>query len=531
MISAQEPLGPIATPDILQNADNRRTFDRVFDAENFLCAASKVTHPNIILGRRGAGKTAYLYYLKFDGGFSFATSIDSAQVFREVSMEIAKRVRERSSGSETIVETTAKLWRTLLLTTLLKTFWTQLHNRSVLRNTHEMKTVEAFLVRSGLKQKRSVRRILSQMIAMFESLGDMNLDFIEEFLNEYWWEDAGFGEAWTAATALMHAHGLRGALLIDSLEQFPVHEKPMADALGGLLHFIGQLELEYLPVEVTMCFQAELHREFAGLSRNPEKDLQRVLSMHWEPMELLQICGHRFSVFVQANPRVFPRSVDLLPDRPGRDDVVAFWGQFLPQVIENRFGDEESSIAYILRHTQLLPRHVISILNQVVRLALAAREVTLPFDGEDVLRGVRLGEENICLGVLSGFEMKYPQAREVMEAILPNIANLSSYGDLQRANNHHGKGQMDTAEVVEMLVRMGVLGTLERSTDYYDICRYDYTFNGAMPYSETERFGLHPAFAGQFGATRDTSDGAGFKKPIYPKETFDQRAGVGLLKL
>lgn len=531
MISSQEPLGPIATPETLQKSNNRHTFDRVFDAENFLCNASKTTHPNIILGRRGAGKTAYLYFLKFDGGFSFATSIDSAQVFREVSMEISQRVSERASGSEIIVETTAKLWRTLLLTTMLKSFWTQLHNRPPLHSSNEMNTIEAFLETSGLKQKRSVRRILSHMIGMFENLSDKNLEFVEEFLSEYWWEEAGFGDAWNAAINLMHKHGIRGALLIDSLEQFPMHEKPMADALGGLLHFIGQLELEYLPVDITLCFQAELYREFSGLSRNPEKDLQRVLTMHWEPMELLQICGHRFSLFLNSNAQLFPIPVETLPDRPSRDEVLEFWRQFLPEKITNRYGNEESSLAYILRHTQLLPRHMISLLNQMVRLALAARDVRLPFVGEDVLRGVRLGEENICLGVLSGFEMKYPQARSVIEKVLPNIANLSTYAELQRTNNRYGKGQMATDGMVEMLIRMGILGTLEKQTEYYDICRFDYTFNGTMPYSTNEQFGLHPAFAGQFGAAIDTSKGRGFKKPIYPKETFDERLGVGLMKL
>lgn len=532
MISREEPLGPIATPHILQKSDNKRTFASVFDAENFLCLASKESHPSIVLGRRGAGKTAYLYYLQFEGGFSFASAIESAQAFQEIAGEIGRQ-SEKTKGSNTaMAETTAKIWRTLLFTAILKKFWSEFHLKSGIGSTPEMENIETFLEKSGIKKKRSVKRIFGHLVSTFESLTDKSLEFVEDFLDDYWWHEVGFEAAWEDALVLMEEYELRGAILIDSLEQYPIHEKPMADAMAGLLHFIGKLDQEYIPIEITMCFQAELHSEFSELSSNPEKDLAKVLSMHWDPIELLQICGHRFSIFINKERQLQERQLLTLSERPSRDEILEFWNQFLPEKLSNRFGDTESSIAYILRHTQLLPRHMISIFNQIVRLALSARDISLPFDEDDIIRGVRIGEENICLGAISGFQQKYPMAREVLSRIAPNIPNLISFSDLQRANNHYGKGIMESDELLQMFVRMGVLGKLNRQTEFYDICDYDYTFNGSMPYSVEDQFGLHPAFAGQYGAAHDASHGGGAKKPVYPREPMDEeRKGVGFFNV
>lgn len=532
MFTMQEPLGPIATPPQMQERRYRGAFGSVFDAENFLCSAGQDLHPNIVLGRRGAGKTAYLYYLNFENGFSFSMYLDTASVFREV----AKKIATSASGAGDAmaeVENTAKAWRALIFTMMLKGFWTEYHKRRGLKDTPEMRVIERFLEKNGLTRIRSIKRLLDVMRRGFEEIGDVNLDFVQDYLDDIWWADAGFGEAWEAAMELMKQNGMKGALLVDSLEQFHINDPYMANALSGLLHLIGQLRLSYdEPVEITVCFQAELHAEFSRLSKNPEKDLQRVLSMHWDPIELLQICGHRMSLFLQHNGEKLPGAPRPLPDRPSREEVNAFWRQFFGERISNRFGLSEPTLPYILRHTQLLPRHLIAILNKIMSSAFAAPEQVLPVQSADVLRGVRLGEESICLGIISGFEMKYPQARDVIDAVLPYAVNLMSYAQLQKINNRYGKGMMDTDELVEMLVRMGILGTFERSTEIYDICRFDYTFNGSMPYSQDDKFGLHPAFAGQFGPQADGSGDGSAKRPIYPKETFDEpRTGVSALRV
>lgn len=533
MFSLQEPLGPIATPPALHERKHRKAFVEFFDAENFLCAAGKSVHPNIVLGRRGSGKTAYLYHLNFSNGFSFSSYIDTAAAFGEVSRKIAREIQDSAVGGDFVVETTAKAWKALLYTILLKAFWTEFHDRRGLKSTPEMAVITSFLEAQGLKRMRSIRSLLTHLRSAFEALNDVNLDFVQDFLDDYWWQDAGFGEAWEAATDLMITHEIRGALLLDSLEQFPIQEPHMADALAGLLHLIGQLHIDYgVPVEITLCFQAELHREFAKLSRNPEKDLQRVLTMHWDPGELLQICGHRLSVFLAAHRHRGYADIETLAENPTRAEVNAFWRQILPETLTNRFDCDEPSTAYILRHTQLLPRHMIAIFNHILPMALARPDPSLPIAAEDVLTGVRLGEESICQGILSGFENKYPQAQDVIDAVLPGLNNLSSFADLQRANNRLGKGIMSTDDMVDMLVRMGILGVFEQSTEIYDICRFDYTFNGMMPFSQFDRFGLHPAFAGQFGAQSDRSNDGSAKRPIYPKETFDEpRSGVSIYRV
>jgi hypothetical protein len=365
-----------------------------------------------------------------------------------------------------------------------------------------------------------------------EALGK-DFDFIEDFLDNYFEFDIGFNDAWENFCEVMNDNEIRSIVLIDSLEQFPVARLDMKEALGGLLHFVGEFDLEYAPVHVTVCLPAELHEEFANISDNFEKDFRKVLSLHWNPAELFQMCGHRFSIYIKNNRNGNTRKIELLDRNPSRDDVWEFWYQFLPQEMSNRYGTPEDPIAYISRHTQLLPRHFLNILNKIAMLSIAGRSEDWVFTEDDIIKGVRLGESVICDGVISGFKQKYVTARDVFKLIFPKLDNVFVYPDLQRVNRDYGKGIVsNNGELLEMLVRMGVVGKLIEQTEHYDRCRFDYTYNGTMPYSADDKFGVHPAFSGQFRGNSLHAARGYNPRPVYPIEIFSgERIGTGSLQI
>ncbi len=90
----------------------------------------------------------------------------------------------------------------------------------------------------------------------------------------------------------------------------------------------------------------------------------------------------------------------------------------------------------------------------------------------------------------------------------------------------------DGGELIEMLIRMGVVGKLIGNSNDYDKFRLDYTYNGAMPYSVDDQFGVHPAFSGQFRGGTNAIEPYGLPRQIYPIEVFSgERQGTGPLQV
>ena len=533
MFKNEEPLGPYVTPQQLHELSNRKAFKSVYDENNFLSRENIKLNPNILLGRRGSGKTALLFHLRFDGGYIFSSKLESENIFNDVASQIA-RLFDESKRNDVLVETVAKFWRKLICSTVLCGFYNKFSKHKKFGSNPEIEQIYHFLEKSNLINRRSSRVILNTLIKLSESVLEKDFDFIADFLDSYFEIEIGFNDAWESFCEIMNANKVKAIVLVDSLEQFPISRVDMCEALSGLLHFVGEMDLEYPPIHITLCLPAELHEDFGNISDNFEKDFRKVLSLHWGPAELFQMCGHRFSIYIKQNQQLFGAEVHTLSDDPSRDEVWDFWKQFLPHDMKNRYGRVEDPIAYISRHTQLLPRHFLNIINKIAMLSIAGRSAGRIFSEDDIIKGVRLGESVICDGVFSGFKQKYPLARDVCKLILPNIGNTIQYNELQVVNSKYGKGIMkDTGELLEMMVRMGVLGRFIEKKGNYDYCRFDYTYNGSMPYSVDDCFGVHPAFSGQFGnnITDGRSDGSAYR-PVYPIEVFSgERQGTGPLQI
>lgn len=532
MFTNEEPLGPYVTPQTLHDLNNKCAFKSVYDENNFLSRENKKLNPNILLGRRGSGKTALLFHLRFDGGFTFSTKMESENIFNDVASQIIKMFA-KSERNDVLVETVAGFWRKLICSTVLCNFYNKFSSHSQIGSHEKIEIISRFLEKSNLKNRRSSRVILNTLIKVSESVFEKDFDFITDFMDSYFETEIGFSDAWDAFCEIMAENESRAVVLIDSLEQFPIASSDMCEALAGLLHFVGEIDLEYSPIHITLCLPAELHEDFGAISDNFEKDFRKVLSLHWGPVELFQMCGHRFSIYIKNKRDIYGIEVKLLPDNPNRDQVWDFWRQFLPGKITNRYGLEEDPISYISRHTQLLPRHFLNIMNKITMLSIAGRSEGQVFSEDDIIKGVRLGESVICDGVFSGFKQKFPLARDACKLILPKLQNQIQYSDLQKTNNDYGKAVVkNSGELLEMLIRMGILGRFIEEKGVYSQCRYDYTYNGTMPYSVDDKFGVHPAFSGQFG--NDLGNGHHKDeeyRPVYPIEVFSgDRRGTGALQ-
>lgn len=540
LFTFETPLGPSATPVFFQKKENKSSFRHLFDRENFLSKEILERHPSTILGRRGSGKTAYLFHLSFNGGYKIVVPIESSNVFSDVAEGVNKRVGGAESARGALVENTSKIWESILFTTIICEVFQAYSNHSDFKDSKSINKIKEFLRNSGLVNIKLYQRVFRTITKSFEAYAKLNYNIgdgdslpkFSDWLEGVFKEEIGFSEAWEATCKILNDDKSRCVILIDSLEQFPVNRFDMRDALAGLLHFVGEVDRNILPVKISLCLPAELHEELASISENTEKDFERVIVLHWDAPELFQMCGRRCNILLDFLSYPRTAKIDKMPDQPSNAEIWSFWMQLFPKEIENRNGRNENTFFYITRHTQLLPRHLLGILNKIIMLSLKNNDNRLDkVSNEEIIEGVKLGEGTICDGIINGFKQKYPIARDVCKLIVPNLPTLIEFSELTVINKERGKGMIkDTFDLLEMFIRMGILGRVDKTTSKYVECKFDYTYNGQMPFSTDDIFGLHPAFSGHF--RRIMREQIDFTRvlPIFPKEDFTgQRFGVGRL--
>lgn len=514
MFTLDSPLGPLAMP-LGELVKARRVHDLLFDGDNALGRRSVQLQPSLLIGRRGSGKTAFLHHLCFADHYQHQIVVDSAQVFLDVSTRLKDLFETDGVDQFNFVENIGKIWRAIFLTSAISLVYS--------KNSHQsdphIRTMRAFLEASGTLRITSPRSILRSITTLARKSYQGQYAPFADFFEEIFVPEIGFDGAVNAMIAFSERHKQNTIILIDSMEQFPIHNANASYALSGLLHAIGRLRLEYLPVKICLCLPSELYEHILAFSTNPEKDLGHRLILQWRAHELLKLCAHRFDHYLGRVLCTSTNDISRLPQHPDKATVKAFWRQFLPRDVVNRQGIVEESLPYILRHTQLLPRHLIGILNEVVRLALSKDSERLAIAEDDLRRGLRLAAESICNGIISSYAQVHREARAMCANLLPHLNHTFSMGDFQIRLRHHGKGLMPHyQDAFRMFKEIGAIGIVTKETDKYFVGQFEYTEPGSLAYRETDLFCVHPVFGDAFRVGYG-ADGRPVTKVVYPLGT------------
>ena len=106
------PLGPNATPDDF----TEEAYKRLFDVENEIFRS--LSHdPQILIGRRGAGKTAFLKVRHYLNENDLSVELQSSRAFAHVLQSI-NTITEREGTA--FVEDVCEIWVTLFKMTLFR---------------------------------------------------------------------------------------------------------------------------------------------------------------------------------------------------------------------------------------------------------------------------------------------------------------------------------------------------------------------------------------------------------------------------
>ncbi len=528
VITEQQPFGP---PDAAQFTASTDLLRLLYDPANRIHRQAEMTGAPYVIGRKGAGKTAFVTAPKLRDEV-VAVELPSADVYQGVFGVISTLLRRQP---RVFAEHTARLWRHLTWSAVLCAIARGPKHRSVpfrtVREFAESLGDGAVPVDAAAAVSGYLRRVTDRIenAAQLGGLGDV--------LDSLTGNGHTIRAAIEAGARLLDKSPSRFVVIVDSLEHYrgelPTTDYQQAEQLSfeGLFRFIGGDGTTPLrSFDIRFSFPAELWSVLEQVSANPIKDFHSRVIAHWSARELMVLIGTRLAIYCHLHRRHALEDLGLT-DPLGRltyEECRRLIDAVLPRVV-NSYGGSEDGVAYLLRHTQLLPRHLITILNRVFEAqSTIDSRAPFPVSPMAVIEGVRHGETEIVRDIVASYSRVHPHAHLCCERIIPNVGLVLDQGDLHRAYNHAGIRKatgLEFRSVLRLLVEVGGLGRVveAESTSRYVVGEFEYTRSGSLHVGSSESFCLHPLFAEVYSCrhsasrrTQLTADERAVVKPVYP---------------
>lgn len=499
----ESPLGPISSdhiydPDVMKY---------LFNTENRIYS-DVLNKPSIIVGRRGAGKTAFLRSVKLDGKYQVIAEIKTHEAFRYVATTIQRLSREIH-----FIESIAEVWEAVIWGAIFLELVRILDNEDA-----DKIVISKYLKHIGLKKEGDSDDLIKLVVDALTANGRITWAFIASILFKKLTDTPTFAQTKETAERILESKKMTAMVLIDSMEDFSLEQADVSRALSGLLKCIGSFRDRNKWAAARFCIPSELWYPFSDLSSNPLKDFKNRILIHWHAGELLVIAANKLAIYLEIHEAEFyhqNRIANL--NLENRDDCQRLFKLIMPDFVVNGLGKEEEPIAYILRHTQLLPRQLFTIINSIVQKNNSLGGCLTNLTEQAVKEGVYESEKELTDEIFTAYRFSYPQAKNVCEKSIPYLPFTFSVGHLHHIFNHHGKkasGYQEFSDYLRLFLEIGAVGRVmpDGKMDRYIIGEFEYTLPHKLVTSTDDVLCLHPSFCQVFRAIYPVED----KRVIYP---------------
>ena len=507
LINPGSPFGPASADEF--SAD-RGLAQALYNPRNGIDEALRDRSPVFLIGRRGSGKTAVLNATYPEGELD--VKLDTSSLVSGVAKTIeALRLPVARSYAELVVP----IWRAAYLAALSARVWSDYCHLTASDcplafrfGEYGRKSIQGYGTDASMRFLHAVRQ---QAPSDFDSV-DLMLD--NTTVN---------GVAlWEAREDLLRAarrNGCQAMISMDSVDQYSSFlysggSVMTRDAFSVQSLWQAASETRRrtdLGYGVRVSFPAELWFHYSKLSTNPLKDFDNSMLLHWSGSEIIRLAAGRLEKFLSIwYPKLVEgRSNSGVPLSPNRYAAYVL-GLYLPATVTNGGGSTEPTISYLLRHTQLLPRHAILLLNTIFKdHDFASGQVT----NRTIVEAVKIAESIIADGVIDAYDVPHPDLKDVLETLLPGLPIRIEATEILTKLRKNPVG-MNADEALQMLIEVGAIGRVLSVDRIYATADFEYRNPSRMYIAEQDVLCVHPIFTEKF-RTEYVSD-AGRYKPILP---------------
>jgi hypothetical protein len=497
---------------------------RLFQAENGIYTRMRQS-PTWIIGRKGSGKTAFLRSDVEGQDRVCVLDLNSASAFATIIRTV------QSMGLNSLyVEPVAGLWRI--------TFWLALFFESrsaqvgtykrepVLKGDERGPVVKFLSAVDPAYEKHSAAEFLVTALTVYRNraaAAGCQPETLGDFVNSLEVEGTSFGQTEKLLSTVFVERGLRAVLTIDSLDtrvdvqdRYDLVKDEANLAISGLIKCLGAFSQLHGFYDVRFCLPSERYYEYMSLSSNPAKDMVNQAILKWSAGELICVAAHRLGLFLRHHQDYggyYDSHIARLESQK-RIHARQILQGVLGRVVLNDHGQDEDTISYVMRHTQLLPRHLLTYLNAIFAVQKELGEAYLHIRGEAIKSGVARMVETVCHEIFAAYKHLYPRAEQVCTSCIPELCVRFKYGELHIVFNQQGKRTFDSEDFEafrRMLIEMGVVGKVVGETERYVLGLFEYASPHRMAVGSSDELCLHPVFSAMFSG-KCSQDG----KVVYP---------------
>jgi energy-coupling factor transporter ATP-binding protein EcfA2 len=493
------PLGPTSNEVAQDTANDLERFKLLFDKNNKLVSQLN-SELSLIIGRTGSGKTTLLASVELLHPEATTIYLPPSDVFSDIVKHVT-----RLSENVVFPEQVSRMWDFI--------FWGVIfHYISV--NYKDERVLE-YCTNLNIPIK------LSPPFVVINSM----LDTLEQLPPSDWplptkiayikMGTYSFLQIKQFCIDILQAQNCRIFLLMDSLEDYKLNLPAHGVAVSGLLRILGEFnERKDSNVILRCCLPAERYPAFSDLSSNQLKDFRWGILLHWTAGELAHLSAARYMKYLEHyNPDIYRKHFRRLRIND-RKDLNEFWNIVFPYPVINKFGTKETPIAYILRHTQLLPRHILLLMNEIISRSIKMDDgKVIGIDPIHIIAGISDKESFLVKQILTAYANPNFPLHEVTSNVLRELPTVFDWSDFDAVAGRLSKRfNTDRTEMMSKLSEIGAIGRVVDTTDHrYVDGVFEYMLPSRLIFSERDRFCIHPLFTREFNANSNY-DGA---KAVY----------------
>ena len=511
IFNKNEPLGPT-------HIKNKNRFVEELLVRDNLPFRRLFQNPTFLVGRKGSGKSSLLYSVYFEDE-SIDLELPSDDLFSQVIKIIASNTTEYSS-----VEQIESIWGFC--------FWVVIcahildYYKAASLESRHLDVMQLYCDGLGINIDDPPFITIIKALNKLNDTDTQGLSF-EQSARYSSFNNITRSDIELNICELLIEQQRTLRVIVDSLECYKLNFEGSFPAIAGFVRFVGQFYSYQSRILIHCALPAEVYFPIIEeIASNPAKDFSRCELVHWTAAELLNLAARRLAVFLRLHaPDIYERSIAGKVSLKKRKFSRAIWQQVLPELVTNGLGIIEKPEAYIIRHTQLSPRHVIQYMNEIVRLGMDEILNGNRVPEQAIVKAIRNVEGQLCEDVFAGWANNYdyenvdyhyhgyPHARVLCERLLPNLPHRFRHHEFVKRYKSTVADSIpyisSSGDALRLLAEIGVIGRVTHSigrSNRYVNAEFEYALPSRLRFTKNSEFCLHPAFIGVFGSDENWPD-------------------------
>jgi len=461
----------------------------------------------LVIGRRGTGKSSLIEYFSFNGLHRRMRCIDvnEPELYQVVLEKVAKLVEDDALHTS---HKSKLIWKYVIWGLVFREY----------AEKDERIRVAGLMDYSGeqkMTPSRVVLSLIQGLVSKFTGLGvEQVFESIEAKLSSEVFRRA-------QAAVLEHCRHDEAVVALDSIEDYPVANTAMMAAISALVEYAAEFNAEYsykgLHLKVFLSSEIFPHL-LASVIPNPLKVVRDPLVMHWRPKELLRFVGWRWYLHLKETGRI-PRELEIDFERPG-DVMKKLWEPFFGTELINAAGKKEKSFAFLLRHTQLRPRQLVILCNQLFRF-VEENGRSGENHSREAARAVDAVQSQLAIEVINSYKKIYHNVDRILNALtgLPMMFKGKELDRVARVTGSQWENEQYSPYTFRAIcAELGIIGRVRHFDQRSGIIAadFEYFIEDNLILTDRDDCVFHPLFFSKYNVQRNVPNAIIYPFPDHP---------------